>query len=546
MANVSFYLHDVLDDVAVRTAPAGANGAGRNRILVARDVPRNLTGDRDEFGRILSVLIGLGSECAKPGNVAVDIDVARGGFDSGRRAVNLRAVLRGSGAGLTCREAADILVTFLGDAAHAGDGSPSPAHESGVELLDRMGAGIALEKAPGAGFAVSLTAEFGIEPVAAGESGGMDRGKARRGPKPEFAMPEGLDRLRGARILLAEDHPVNQSLTREILHQAGCSVEIAEDGQKTVDAVRERGDAFSAILMDVQMPIMDGFEATRRIRSDLGRTELPIIAMTANVLGDERQRCLDAGMDDYVPKPIHIPNIYAALLRWIKPVEVGADDDVRPAQQSGGGAPSTDDVYVPDRIAGIDIASGLSRAMGNRALYLSLLAQFAKGNETLGKEVAASIAKGDPDRARFLVHGLASTAGNLGATRLYAAACELETALVKNSDNTGELLPAFLDRLQEALVGIRESGVSLDGAPVRLGDGQQPLDRREAARTAETLRAMLEDQDMGAHQQADKLLELFGGRGQDERLRSLKAQVDALDFSEAKEILADICEDVLN
>lgn len=548
MENASFYLNDVLDEVASRARSAPGNGVAGTRVSVAWDVPRNLAGDQDGLGQVLDDLIAIGSECSSSGKVVVDVELAGRGADRARPSVVLRLAARESGAGLRCEQAVGILMTFLGGGLSAGNGEGTRARVSGTELVDRMGAAVAVEKAPGNGFLVSFTAEFGMGVAVTREPKHRDGHSVWRDAKPDLRMPDGLDRLRGARILLAEDHPVNQNLTREILHQAGCSVEIAEDGQKTVTAVRERGDSFDAILMDVQMPVMDGFEATRRIRNELGRLDLPIIAMTAKVLGDERQRCLEVGMDDYVPKPIHIPNIYAALLRWIEPHNqipgsaagspLPGNGDAQPADAEGD--------QLPDRIPAIDIKSGLSRAMGNKALYVQLLAQFARGNETLGKDVAAAIARGDPEQARFLVHGLASTAGNLGAASLYSAACELEKALVRRGDDTGGLLPRFQDCLQQVLSGIRDSGVSLDGGPVRLGSGEGPFDREAASRAAETLAAMLEDQDMAAHQHADRLLELFGGRGQDAQLRCLKARLDELDFAEAKEILAGICEEMLN
>jgi len=548
MEKISFYLNDVLDEVAARVRSATGDEVAGKRVSVGSDVPRSLTGDQAGLARILSDLIRLGCECSSSRKVFVDVGLADKESDSVGRSANLRIAVRDTGAGLTCGQAVGILLKFLGGGSPGATAGTPHAHVNGTELVDRMGAGVAVEKTEENSFVVSLTAEFGIGTIGTGQPTARDEAPARRDAKPELRMPDGLDRLRGARILLAEDHPVNQNLTREILHQAGCSVDITEDGQATVDAVRKRGDLFDAILMDIQMPVMDGFEATRRIRNDLGRPELPIIAMTANVLGDERQRCLEAGMDDYVPKPIHIPNIYAALLRWIKPhqPQPATEDETAVAANGDAASADADDVYLPDRIPAIDIRSGLSRAMGNRALYAQLLAQFARGNETVGKEVAMAIARGDPEKARFLVHGLASTAGNIGAANLYAAACELEKALVKRGDDTGTLLPTFQDRLQQVLSGIRESGVSMDSGPVRLGDGAEPFDRDEAVRMADTLLAMLEDQDLAAHEQAERLLELFGGRGRDEDLRSLMARLEALEFAEAKRILAGLCEDMLN
>jgi HPt (histidine-containing phosphotransfer) domain-containing protein len=273
---------------------------------------------------------------------------------------------------------------------------------------------------------------------------------------------------------------------------------------------------------------------------------VPIIAMTANVLGDERQRCLDAGMSDYVPKPVHIPDLYAALIRWVEPHEPvpgQAADDV--ADEGAAASQEVAKVDLPAGIAGVDIESGLSRAVGNESLYIDLLIQFVKSNETVGEDVGAAIAKGDLDRARFLVHGLASTAGNLGAADLYAAANELEKAIVTGNGTIGDLFASFQGHLSGVLQAIVTSGITARDRPVRLGTGEAPLDREQVQRLVESLTMMLDEQDMQAKNRVGELLEILGGRGQDEQLKRLEVSLEALEFSEARQILAGICEEIL-
>lgn len=547
MEHVSFSLNDILDDVGNQIGSAAGGRRAEKLFAIAEGVPRDLSGDPSSLGLVLAELIGNAFECTGSGELVAGVDVVGWGSGRARRSATLRFSVRNSGAGLTCEEAARILTKFFSAGPSTRSDADADGRTGGKELVDRMDGSVAVASEPGRGFTVSFTAEFRIRPGAADNLQKQGDPALSRSPKTEIRMPDGLERIRSVRILLAEDNLVNQNLIREILVHAGCSVDMVEDGQAAVNAVRDGANSYDAVLMDIQMPIMDGFEAARRIRSDLSEANLPIIAMTAKLLGDERQRCLAAGMNDYVPKPTHIPDLYAALIRWTKPGEgdAGQIGETPPAEKRDVTPPGSADVFLPDQIPEVDIATGLARAMGNRGLYAGLLTQFAKANEALGTEVGAAIASGDLDRARFLVHGMAATAGNLGAEVLYSVASELEKAFVSGSDNIGNLFGAFQDRLEKTLDAIRTSGISAQDRSVRLGDGEAPLDRQEAARFAEMFKEMLEDQNLGAHDQLSKLLEIFGGRGQDEQLRRLEARLEALEFREAGEILASITGEIL-
>lgn len=536
-----FSLNEILDEAAQLTGRAG----GAALFSVADGVPAELTGDSANLRRILAALTGQIPGSINADELTTDVDVAGSLFDSGRRSVILRFAVRGDGGGLTCAQAVDLLAEVCSFAVAGPESDGAEEMVSIRELVDGMGGSIAVASEPGCGFVLSFTAVLGVAAAADGHDPAPYGAGA--GPQTRMRMPDGLDRLQGARILLAEDHPVNQNLTREILRHAGCSVDVVADGQKTVDAIRDHSKSYDAVIMDVQMPIMDGFEATRIIREELAKSDLPIVAMTANVIGDERERCLAAGMDDYVPKPIHIPDLYASLIRCVARSRPDADGAGTPDAASDGAAePAGDaDIRLPSRLPGIDVETGLGRAMGNRSLYAELLTEFMNNNRTVGTELAATVAAGDLERARFLVHGLVSTAGNLGAEPLYDTAKALEKALYEPTDDIGDLVGAFRDRLAMVVDGLLESGISAQVGAVTLGDGVEPLDREAAVRTVERLTAMLHNQDMAARTFLNKLLEMFGGRGQDEELKRLKASLEALDFPQAREILEKICKDIV-
>jgi len=194
---------------------------------------------------------------------------------------------------------------------------------------------------------------------------GANRRERREAGDPNAAVeiPRGLE---GARILLVEDNELNQEVATEILATAGCVVSLARDGAEAVAAVRgtsSAGTAFDLVLMDVQMPVMDGLAATREIRASPGFEALPIIAMTANAMTEDRDRCIAAGMNDYITKPIDPDAMFMVIGRFI------ARANARPAvAASRAGGPGD----IPP-IAGVDTVGGLRRVVGNAALYLDLL-----------------------------------------------------------------------------------------------------------------------------------------------------------------------------
>jgi CheY-like chemotaxis protein len=178
-------------------------------------------------------------------------------------------------------------------------------------LVEMMEGHISVESQPGVGSTFCFTAWFG---VASSETA------ARLTQNPAARQQDSgkmLRDIKGARLLLVEDNPVNQELATEILQDAGFMVESANNGAEAVARVAEEN--FDGVLMDCQMPVMDGFEATRRIRAEERNRNLPILAMTANAMAGDREKCVAAGMNDHIAKPIDVAQLFAALARWIKP-----------------------------------------------------------------------------------------------------------------------------------------------------------------------------------------------------------------------------------
>lgn len=355
-------------------------------------------------------------------------------------------------------------------------------------------------------------------------------------------LPEGVAGIRNARILLVEDNDLNQVVAREILTHAGLKVDLAVNGEEAIHAIMGNPGIYDAVLMDMRMPVMDGFEAIKAIRREFSKEDLPIISTTAGGLADERERCLAIGANDYLPKPFLVTDICAILIRWI-PVAARVPQEPGKVEENAGATDGGDepgghvDIELPARVDGVDLNAGLARTMGKRQLYASLLLDFARDNNTLGDEAAKAIADEALEHARFLVHSLVSTAGNIGADELAAIAGELEAAIVAKSDRVTDLLLTFRTQLDRVVDAIGAAGISPDPGPPSRPKAGVAFSPKEAALLLEELSNMLEDQDLAAPERLDALASMLAGRGHDETLKRVRASLAALEFSDAKDIL---------
>ena len=266
--------------------------------------------------------------------------------------------------------------------------------------------------------------------------------------------PEMLAPIQGANILLVEDNVLNQQVAMELLSQAGLEVVLAENGEIGVQKVQAQ--TFDAVLMDMQMPVMDGVTASREIRKDGRFADLPILAMTANAMEGDREKCLEAGMNDHIAKPIDPDVLFGALLNWIPAranvsppsVEVAAEPE-QPISTANG----TSDVL--QNIDGLDINAGLRNVANNREFYERLLKQFITGPESQSVQTIRD-QHDDPQGAERTAHSLKGVAGTIGATELQVRAQALESAIHEEADLETHLamVDDELTRLIDVLRGI--------------------------------------------------------------------------------------------
>ncbi|MEE9913738.1 MAG: PAS domain S-box protein [Deltaproteobacteria bacterium] len=260
------------------------------------------------------------------------------------------------------------------------------------------------------------------------------------------------DKIGGAKILLVEDNEINQQLATEILESVGFTVDLANNGEEAVDAVKT--SAYDIILMDVQMPVMSGYEATALIRRDMRYKDLPIIAMTAYAMSGAREQCLNAGMNDYVSKPIDPAQLFSVLLKWTRPGLMKADKKT-PNQRKGKDEQDIENRF-PQSITGIDITTGLNRANGNVKLYSKLLLDFAVKYATIKDDIREAIHQQNLKTAERLAHTLKGVAGNISAADIQTAAGNLEAAIGTNDAGAYDKMLSELDGiLQPVLSCIR-------------------------------------------------------------------------------------------
>ncbi|MDP2133172.1 MAG: response regulator [Sulfuritalea sp.] len=251
-----------------------------------------------------------------------------------------------------------------------------------------------------------------------------------------------LGRLKGARVLLVEDNDLNQQVAIELLTDAGFVVDLAENGRIGVDKVNAA--TYDLVLMDMQMPVLDGLKATREIRTEERFKDLPIVAMTANAKQSDRERCIAAGMNDHLAKPIEPEDLWQMLLKWIKPLNATAALAARPQPMVEEGLPSG--------IDGLDVSNALRRLLGKKPLYLSLLRKFVVGQRSVVAAISLAVQDKSWDEAELLAHTLKGVCANIGATDVQSLAEDLEAAI--GAQRTRREIDALLDQLNGPLANL--------------------------------------------------------------------------------------------
>ena len=409
-------------------------------VRVAPEVPERLHGDGLRLKQVLINLMANAVKFTAAGEVSVDVSCSARGAEAAR----LSFVVTDTGIGMDAEEQRRAFEPFAqGDASitrrYGGTGLGLAISR---ELVGLMGGVLEMssEKGQGSRFAFSLDFALAGAPSTAAYEG-------------EDVQPDVCYRFDGVRVLVVEDQPLNRQVAEELLASTGVEVETAENGRIAVDRVLALGPgAFDVVLMDLQMPEFDGLSAMRAIRAKSAFRDLPLVALTAHVLEEERARSLAAGANDHLGKPFRPEELFATIARWVNPAKVrrAVLATVAEGADSAGfrifGAANTE----------LSWQEGLDRFDGHLDKYLGWLGRFADERGAVADEIGSLLAGGKHDEASGKAHSIKGLAGTLGLGRVQAAASELEQALRKG--DTGAAVSPLRDAIASARKAILAAG----------------------------------------------------------------------------------------
>ena len=331
--------------------------------------------------------------------------------------------------------------------------------------------------------------------------------------------------VRGAYLLLVEDNAVNQELALEILVAAGIRVDVANNGAEAVEKVLQAD--YDGVLMDCQMPVMDGFDATRRIREDTRFAHLPILAMTANAMAGDKEKCIECGMNDHIAKPIDVDQLFITLGCWIRPkspaTQSGADADIAKAAK---------DDEVP-YIAGLETDKALRRVGGSIKLLRKLLHRFCENETDVISRIKAAIENNDANTATREAHTIKGLAGNIGAIKMAECAGAVEDML-RRGESDG--LALVLDAMEQELATLLERIIAVMGPSQPAENAPAASVKVNMAVLAHELRqlaALLADDDSKAGKIVDGIADSLAAAGQDASAKQLKKLIAKYDFEGA-------------
>jgi len=412
---IAFSLSEVLRNTAdIASVRAGQKGLELS-FTSEPDTPEMLIGDPMRLGQVLNNLVSNAIKFTESGRVKVRIGVesrVAGHYVLGFAVCD-------TGIGLTAAQIDRLFESFSqADTSttrkYGGTGLGLAISKRFVEL---MGGAIWVESTPGKGTVVAFNLPFTCPTTDSKTTSASD---------VSSLPPTAIANLSGLHVLLVEDNEFNRQLATALLMQAGITVSSAADGIEALQALQQQ--TYDAVLMDIQMPNMDGLEATRRIRGNPALAGLPIIAMTANVMAGDRERCLAAGMNDYIAKPIHVDALYSILARCTHR-DATAAMPIPPEQSR-----KTSDAPV------FDPKKAIAR-LGNEATYLDVLQKFIPNQGLAAQSIQSALASGDRLEAERLAHTLKGIASTIGAAHLAESARQLETAIrEKNAEKYPPLL----------------------------------------------------------------------------------------------------------
>jgi PAS domain S-box-containing protein len=451
-----FHLDGILDTLHSLFDEAANEKNLAFTIVLAADVPLGLIGDAPRLQQVLINLLGNAIKFTAHGSVTLTITLQQ--LDQSQ--ARLLFAVADTGIGLSTQDQEKLFKPFsqVDDSITRRFGGSGLGLAISDNLLQLMGSRFTLDSTPGLGSCFSFELVMAILPLTRPYKLELSTGRLAS------TLSDFSQLLTGKRILVVEDNHFNQQVVSEFLSLSDISVEIANNGQEALTLLLEQG-TFDAVLMDMHMPVMDGFEATRQIRNQPRFATLPVIALSAGVTQEEQAECLASGINDFISKPINPVKLLSTLAQWIKPDNTGIEDLTEEAVA----APAID--TLPD----FDQKNLLIMLGNNQELATQLLLNFKDSMQNLPTELTELIAAGSMVTAREKVHSLKGAAGNFGAVRLHAAAEILEAELKKGLATTAAVNHFMAAFHQTMSVISAPSGPDTTLLPVTAGNHDELL-----------------------------------------------------------------------
>ncbi|MGZ4999350.1 MAG: PAS domain-containing protein [Methylomonas sp.] len=515
MEAIPFMLGDFLDQVYSTMSELSA----RKGIQLTRPATGSeycaVIGDPQRLRQILINLIGNAIKFTEHGEIRINLKEL---YRTAER-ICLQFSISDTGIGMDAEKQAKLFQAFS-----QGDSSVTRNYGgTGLgliickQLVEQMGGNIRVSSQENEGSTFTFTVMLGITDSAVVYCSN----EPRRRPGVDTSK---LQYIRGARILLIEDNEVNRIVATELLEQAQLQIDIAENGKIALEKLEK--NRYDCALMDIQMPVMDGYQTTRHLRALESCKNLPVIAMTANVMSDDRNRCLEVGMNDFITKPILPETLYTTLLKWIQP-------------QNGNTVRRHEPNVIP-YLYGIDSHIGLQHTAGNHDVYRKILQKFAENHRTTMIEISRAAAANDFYKVFHLVHTLKGLVSSLGAQQLQSHILRLEEALVTYRPNIADV--PYIDvcittaTLEMAKVIASIENTLSNGEPVIIGD-RPALSNAEIQHQLLQLLDKLQAFDSDADQHLDLILSRIGDEKLITGLMPIKKQVANYQFVNATQTL---------
>ena len=441
MESIDFRVEDVIDNVRnIIALKCEEKGISMNFEITA-GIPTALIGDPLRLGQ---VLLNLGNNAIKftpeKGSIMLGAELQS---KDGHQAM-IHFWLKDNGIGISQEQMGRLFESF----SQADTSTTRKFGGTGLglviskQLVELMQGELWVESEAGIGSTFHFTAKFRLQQ-------GEPSPRQPTIPEKTEEATRAFKKLRGCKVLVVEDNPINQELIRELLEMHGLIVETVNNGRDAV--VLLASESFDGVLMDCQMPVMDGYEATRQLRLQKQFHGMPIIALTANAMKEDREKALSCGMNDHIPKPINVNQMSITMSKWMSPNN--SDNNESPADNIEMN-PTTNsyDWFLP----GVDIDLGMQTTGNNESLYRRLLIKFRDSNPAFEQKLNEALKSDEAEAGIRVAHTLKGVAGNLGMTDIQEAAQALEKACCDKADNIPSLLKNLVEKLNIVLTGLKD------------------------------------------------------------------------------------------